>query len=351
MGVTASKFLLWGTVVNLARSKQTAPDEKEMEEMEQRLMNPTHGFFETNGGEKMHYLKYMPEGRAKPKGICVFQHGIGAYCGKDFMPTMVSIMKENGFALYVPDMIGHGFSEGCRFYIPRGKWSINRDGLAEFAKFASSEHEKGTPLFLSGESYGGCLSIHVARMWQDNPDQAPPGFGGIWLTAPAIISDLPPKPVVFILRYFFAALFPRWSPFFMPHTVSPDRIWKDEKVRARNTSKRSISMGLHSGGSQFRLGTAVGLLLALEEVRKSAIPGLTVPFAVAHGTDDYCVPIAGTDFLLEHATTPEDDRGVRRVEGGYHDLFSEDTKVETMMFFMNWMNGIISKKHHKAKVT
>merc|ERR1711935_780148 len=103
-------------------------------------------------------------------------------------------------------------------------------------------------------------------------------------------------------------------------------------------------MGLHSGGSPFRLGTAVGLLRALEEVRKIAIPGLTVPFAVAHGTDDYCVPIAGTDFLLEHATTPEDDRGVRRVKGGYHDLLSEETKVETMMFFMNWMNGRISNK-------
>lgn len=41
MGVTTSKFLLWGTVVNLARSKDTAPDEKEIEEMEQ-VSSDTH---------------------------------------------------------------------------------------------------------------------------------------------------------------------------------------------------------------------------------------------------------------------------------------------------------------------
>jgi len=343
MGVTTSKFLLWGTVVNLARSEDTAPNEKELQEIDEMLMNPTHGFFETKGGEKMHYVKYIPKG-IKPKGICVFQHGIGAYCGKNFIGALSCLMKENGFALYVPDMIGHGFSEGCRFYIPEGQWSINRDGLEAFAQFASSEHEKNTPLFLSGESYGGCLTLHVARMWQNNPEQAPPGFAGIWLTAPAIIGDLPPKPVIFILRYFFAAIAPRWVPFFMPHTVSPDRIWKDEKVRSRNTSKRALSMGLHSGGAKFRLGTAVGLLTALEEVREVAIPGLTVPFAVAHGTDDYAVPITGTDFLLENANTPEDDKAVRRVEGGYHDILSEETKVETMMFFINWMSGRISKK-------
>lgn len=344
MGVQTSKFFLWGTDVKLARSKETAPNKKEMQEMEQMLTNPTHGFFETSTGEKMHYLKYLPEGQTKPKGVCVFQHGIGAYCGKEYMPTLAHIMKTNGFALYVPDMIGHGFSEGCRFYIPKGDWSSNRDGLESFTKFASSEHEKGTPLFLAGESYGGCLTIHIARMWQNNPERAPPGFGGIFLVAPAIIGDLPPRIVTFVLRYFLAPLFPRWIPFFMPNPVSPDRIWKDEKIRKRYTSERALSMGLHIGGRPFRLGTAVGLLSALEEVRETAIPGLTIPFAVAHGTDDICVPIAGTEFLLEHARTPEDDRAVHRVVGGYHDIFSEETREETMMFFMKWMNDRISKK-------
>lgn len=307
------------------------------------LLNPSHGFFDTDTGEKMHYLKYLPEGNTKPKAICVYQHGIGAFCGKTYMAMLARTMTKHGFALYVPDMIGHGFSEGCRFYIPRGRWSINRDGLEAFARFTISQHATGTPSFLMAESYGGCLALHVARLWQDDPRRAPAGFGGICLIAPAIIGDLPPAAVTFTLRYFLAPLLPRWTPFFMPHTVSPERIWKDEAVRRANTAERKISMGLQSGGSPFRLGTATGLLGALEEVREVVIPGLTVPFAVAHGTDDHAVPIVGTEFLLDRSATPEDDRAVRRVVGGYHDIMSEETNEETLMFFITWMEGRISK--------
>jgi len=339
-----SKFLLWGNVVNLDLNKDTFPSEKELQEMDEHFLNPIHGFFTTSSGEKMHYLKYLPEGQTKLKGVLVFQHGIGASSLGHNMPLLARAMLKNGFALYVPDMIGHGFSEGCRFYIPRGRWTINRDGLEAFTQFAASEHEKGTPLFIMGESYGGCLTIHVAKMWQSNPDKAPSGFAGICLIAPAIIADLPSIIVVFFLRYFLAVFFPRWVPFFMPNPVSPDRVWKDEKVRIQVTTGREVTMGLCNGGQAFRLGTAAGLLSAVEKVREVAIPDLKVPFAVAHGTDDYVVPITGTDYLLEHAHTSEEDRAVRRVIGGYHDFLAEDTGADTIMFFTNWMNSRISKK-------
>jgi len=344
MGVQTSRFILWGTTVNLARSKDTAPSEEELQEMDRNIFNPTHGFFDTDTGEKMHYLKYLPEGNTKPKGICIFQHGIGAYGGVPGVAKIARNMTKNGFAFYAPDLIGHGFSEGCRFYIPRGRWTINRDHLEAFAQFATSQHTPTTPSFLMGTSYGGCLTLHVARQWQDDPSRAPPGFSGVCLLCPAIIGDLPPAIVTFVLRYFFAALAPRWVPFFMPQTVSPARIWKDEAVRRENTSGRVLSMGLSNCATPFRLGTAVGLLTALEVVREVVIPGLTVPFAVAHGTEDYCVPIAGTDFLLERACTTEGDRAVRRVIGGYHDMLSEETSEETILFFIKWMDSRISKK-------
>ena len=80
--------------------------------------------------------------------------------------------------------------------IPSGNWKINRDDLVKFAKLAASEHDEGTPLFIIGDSYGGCLAIHAARYFQDNPSEAPKGFTGILLNAPAVIGDIPPAPVV-----------------------------------------------------------------------------------------------------------------------------------------------------------
>lgn len=226
----------------------------------------------------------------------------------------VLFFNANADVFYMLDMLGHGFSEGHRFYVP--DWKVNRDDLDNFGRFVASEHEEGTPIFLTGESYGGCLALHAARKWQD-ADDAPKGFQGIVITAPAIIGDVPPAPVVFVLRYFLKPLRPKWVPFFMPNTVSPDRIWKDPEVREIRNEPRYKSMLLDGSGRAFSLGTATNLLSATEEVREKVIPGLTVPFCVCHGSDDMAVLISGSEYLIEHSNTPQEDRTFFRQIGAY----------------------------------
>lgn len=343
--------------------------------MDEITAYPLHGYLSTREG-KIHYRKYLPsvvddpavnpghENR-NPKGICVFNHGINGHSGNGHrvpdssnsedgkgesegsgngsrytnMALMAREYTAAGYALYALDMLGHGFSEGERFYIPNGDWKINLDHLEQFAKFVASEHDENLPLFLLGESYGACLTIHLARRWQDRPEDAPKGFKGIGITAPAIIGDLPPAPITFVLKNLLAPIFPRSTPFFMPHPVSPERIWKDENIRREQTSEEAAKFGLHAGGRKFRLGTALGLLNALASVREDSIPGLKVPFVVCHGTDDAPVPIASTEYLLEHAETDEKDRAVRIVEGAFHDLMAEPSSQETVEFMLEWLNS------------
>ncbi len=201
--------------------------------MDDLLYNPDHGFFETERGLKLHYQKWVPssvdsysnsngnsngnsssdnvhvEPRPRPRGICVFHHGIhghgGASCkvnGEIYGVACLvkAIVREGGYILYSLDMAGHGFSEGERFVIPNADWKVNRDDLAAFARYVSFSdgdedgdedgEEAGNystgapPLFLLGQSYGGCLSIHIARQWMDNPADAPSNFKGICLLAP-----------------------------------------------------------------------------------------------------------------------------------------------------------------------
>lgn len=122
----------------------------------------------------------------------------------------------------------------------------------------------------------------------------------------------------------------------MPHPISAERIWRDEKIRnAFDLSK--CDLGLHNSGRPFCLGTATGLLMALQSVRETVIPDLSVPFCVLHGTEDHGVLIEGTDYLLEHAKTSEENRAVRKIEGAYHDLLAEPTKNDTMQFIVDWI--------------
>jgi len=274
-------------------------------------------------------------------------------------------LTEAGYVLYTLDQLGHGLSEGDRFYIPNGgDWTVHRDILASFALMAFSEQEKedsSLPIFLMGESYGGNLALHVAKLWQDHPEDAPGykkdvpnednhAFGGIVMFAPAIVADMPPPPITWFLRYILAPIIPRATPFFMPHPLPPERGWKNSKVIEHYTSASAPDkrLGLHDVGKKFCLGTALGLVNAVEDVRENVIPGLNVPFCVCHGTMDEGIPIAGTNYLIKHCHTKEEDRSVNMVEDVLHDLLADDdTKEETVDFVIKWMDGRIDREELK----
>lgn len=315
---------------------------------------------------KLHYRRFLPR-KLPPRAVIVYQHGISTHGGKALVleeeweegkegsgrrrrrKLNLSLMVEDfvvreGFALYAPDMYGHGYSEGVRFWIP-DSWENNVKDLTNFVEgVVAKENTANVPVFLMGESYGGTLVLHAAKKYQDHPELLKP-FGGIILTGPAIIGDLPPAPVTYLLKNVLAPRFPQWRPFFMPNPVSPERIWRDKEVLKIRTDRRSVEMGIDGSGMPFRLGTATNMIDAMEAVRESVIPKLEVPFCVVHGVEDVGVPIAGSDYLYGAAATPNDDREYHRIEGAYHDMLSDPTAEESMGYFV----GFVKKQMAKNK--
>jgi alpha-beta hydrolase superfamily lysophospholipase len=301
------------------------------------------------GGAKLHYRKFMPK-EGKPKAILVYVHGIQTHGGKAFvladgrklnLSLLADVCDKENFSLYAPDMYGHGFSEGTRWMIPT-TWENNLKDLTNFVDLIQGDDPK-VPLFLLGESYGGTLTIHAAKQYQDHPESAPKNFRGIMLTGPAIVGDVPPYPVYFVLRYVLAPLFPTWTPFFMPNPVSADRIWRDPEVVALHTTERMKEMMIDSTGSPFRLGTAKNLLIALELARSRAIHGFKVPYCIAHGTKDMGVPIEGSELMAATASTPAADAEFYRIQDAYHDLLGDHAAEEVTEHFVEFMKKQIQK--------
>jgi acylglycerol lipase len=300
-------------------------------------------------GAKLHYRKVVPK---SPKAILVYVHGIQTHGGKAFVLSngrkinfalLADVCMKEDIALYAPDMYGHGYSEGKRWMIP-DTWENNLKDLDTFVKLIENDYGSTAPLFLLGESYGGTLTIHLARQYQDKPEDSPKNFAGLMLTGPAIIGDVPAYPVYFVLRYMLAPLFPAWIPFFMPNPVSADRIWRDPDVLAVRTTARMKELMIDSAGTPFRLGTATNLLAALEAVRSQAIPGFTVPFCIAHGTQDMGVPIKGSEFMVKNASTPKEDAEFHQVADAYHDLLADPTAEQVVGYFMDFMKKQMQKK-------
>lgn len=254
-------------------------------------------------------------------------------------------MAKEGIAVYSFDALGHGFSEGTRFYIPDGKWQICRDDLVNFCRLAGADFEN-VPLFVSGDSYGGCLALHAAHHFQENDADRPPNFAGCTLNCPSIEADLPAKPVEWFLRYGLAPFFPEWTPFFMPHPITSERIWRDEEAREHFASPEEMH-GLSRGGVPFCLGTAVGLLASLREAQ-AVCQSFRLPFHVNHGDKDYGVPLSGSRRLFDGSHTPAEEKSLNVVANGYHGLFSQTDAEEILDHEIRWIDERI-RKHKESQ--
>lgn len=347
-------YSLWGhTDLNIEIAEDVFADETWHKERDILFDHPQHGYFEScHEGKKLHYRKNLPPEGTPIRAIIVWLHGIHGHSGIGMkcsssdgrytdMALRVRMMNAKGYAVYSHDQLGHGFSEGERFYTPNSDWKIKRDDLVNFTRMAADEHPEDIPLFLSGDSYGGCLAFHAAHVFQtEKPELAPKGFIGCTLNCPAFEGDLPILPVVLFLRYCLAPFFPRWTPFFMPHPISPERGWKEAEPRDYYTDQ-SQSHGLSKGGVPFCLGTASELLSAMEAARL-LIPTFSVPFHINHGSDDYGVPLGGSQFCFKNSKTPTDKRELNIVADGYHGLFSQLDAKETMQHEIDWIEKTIN---------
>jgi len=322
------------------------PNKEQLFELEEGMEGCEHGWITSCfEGAQLHYRKWKPT-TSKPKGVVIWIHGIAAHSGRSLvlkekkrklgMALQCDSWLKEGYALYALDLYGHGYSEGLRWFVP--KFEVNRDDIIAFTKLVAAEWAEETPMILSAESYGGCLALHVAKFFQENPQDAPKAFDSIILQAPAILPpDLPPKPVVNLLTA-LSRKYPTWIPFFMPNPVSTTRIWKDKEVYKIFDSKERREMLIEGGGKPFRLATAVSMLQAMSQVREEIIPGLKVPICVLHGEMDVAVPITGTHLLVDKVATSKADLAVRYLPEAYHDLMADPSAEETMKFMIDFAN-------------
>jgi alpha-beta hydrolase superfamily lysophospholipase len=206
--------------------------------------------------------------------------------------------------------------------------TYEESNLADFEKMCSiiQKENADIPLILIGESYGSALSVNLALKLQKESDlKKKYNLDSVVLTCPALEADLPPLPILWLLRYVLAPRYPTWVPFFMPNPVSADRIWEDPAVLKIRLQPRQQEMLIDGSGIPFRLGTALNCLLGLESAKKRA-PDMTTPYCIVHGTKDAACPISGPEYFVKHtdvAKLPtEQDRQFHKIEGAFHDVLA-----------------------------
>jgi alpha-beta hydrolase superfamily lysophospholipase len=231
----------------------------------------------------------------QPSHLVVIAHGYGEHIGR--YDHVAAALGEHGAAVYGPDHLGHGRSDGERALITDFDPVV--DDLHLLVERARTEHP-GLPLVLVGHSMGGLIATRYAQRHGD-------GLAGLVLSAPllgnpgsALLLAMDPLPEV---------------------PIDPAVLSRDESVWE---AYRSDPLNYHGGFKRPTLAAiAVAILEAALDCRR-----VTGPVLWQHGDADQLVPMAGSRRMIDLLTNADVTRHI--YPGARHEIFNETNRQEVL---------------------
>jgi alpha-beta hydrolase superfamily lysophospholipase len=273
------------------------------------------GRFAGTAGVQLFYQAWLPE-EGRRSAVLVNLHGLGDHSG--LYPTLASHFPGRGIALYAYDMRGNGRSPGQRAYLR--SWDELRGDLHAFLELVR-EWERGTPLFLLGNSLGGLVVLDYAL-------HRPGGLAGVAVAAPPL-GKLGVPPILMALGRVMSRIIPRFS---LPVGMDLTGLARDPAV-----VQAVVSDPLFHRRGTARLSTEVSAAIA----RVQALAGnLSVPLLILHGSADRMVPPDGSREFFTKVGFP--DREFREYPDGYHGLFADFGYQQVLADLEHWIEARIS---------
>jgi len=251
------------------------------------------------------------------KGSVLLLHGIGDHSGR--FEHVASFLNRAGYSVLIPDLRGHGRSQGSRGYI-RDFATLNQD-IDDALKQTRALHPD-RPCFLYGHSMGGLAALYFAldlTARQDAMETRKPD--GLVVTSPAlrILADAPAWKLV--LGKAIRNLFPALS---MDSGLDIQELSDNPQVAERIQSDR-FRHGKITPAAYF------GMLETGAWCLKHA-GGLAVPTLLMHGKSDRITDHAASIEFAESAT----DCQLVLWDHGKHELhnmtFGDDVLCEITRF-------------------
>jgi alpha-beta hydrolase superfamily lysophospholipase len=261
---------------------------------------------------QLFYRAWLPE-EGRRSAVLVNLHGLGDHSG--LYPTLATHFPDRGIAVYAYDMRGNGRSPGQRAYVR--SWDEYRGDLHAFVELVR-ERERGSPLFLLGNSLGGLVVLDYAL-------HRPGGLAGVAVAAPPL-GKLGVPPILMALGRVMSRIIPRFSL----------QVGMDLTGLARDPAvvQAVISDPLFHRRGTARLSTEVTAAIA----RVQALAGsLSVPLLILHGSADRMVPPDGSREFFSKVSFS--DREFREYPGAYHGLFVDTGYQQVLADLEHWIEA------------
>lgn len=255
---------------------------------------------------------WRPKNDARANVVLV--HGLKDHGGR--YDHVGEWFARRGYAIYAPDLRGHGKSDGERFYVD--SFDEYMDDLDVFVG-RIRKREPDRPVFLLGHSMGGAVASRFVL-------EREPDLRGLILSAPALEPNENVSPVLIWLSGFISRFFPR-APVtkvdvkalsHLPEVIEAAR--KDPLSNDRPAPAR----------------TGYEILQAMRRIREKAHE-ITLPVLLMHGTEDHLTNPRGSERLFELAGSQ--DKELKLYEGLYHEILNEEEWGRVLGDIAEWLDA------------
>lgn len=251
---------------------------------------------------------------AAPEAAVVIVHGICEHGGR--YAELAGAFAGAGFAVHVPDLLGHGRSGGPRAHVRRFEQFV--DDVERTLTAVRAENPR-LPLFLLGHSMGGAVAARLAAT-------RPQSLAGLILSAAAVRVHDHLFPLLRRLSALGSFLFPGVRLVRM----GSRHLSRDPAVVADFERDPLVFHG------RFTVRIGAEVLRAAWQVEQEA-ERLTTPLLILHGDDDAVVDIEGSRLL--HSRCGAADKTLRIAVGAYHDLFHDPGWPDLTAETIAWMKA------------
>lgn len=273
------------------------------------------GDFDSAGG-RITWRAWLPDSTVR--AVIVLVHGVSEHSGR--YAHVGSRLAEAGFAVYAPDHLGHGGSEGSRANI--GSIDSAADNVASVLALAGRA-QPDVPKFLLGHSMGSLITLFLTT-------RDPVDVAGIVLSGPPL--DIP---VGNALQRLIAPVVSKVAPDLGVLALDSALISRDPAVVAAYDNDPLVYRG------KVKARTGYEILRGAELV-KQRLDRLTQPLLVLHGTRDGLAAPSSTDRIERDAGSK--DLTVIRYEGLYHEVFNEPEQEKVISDVIEWLESHLTRK-------
>jgi acylglycerol lipase len=273
-------------------------------------LNHQVGYFQGVHDARIYYQAWLPD--REPKAALLIVHGLAEHSGR--YARVAGRLVSSDYAVYAPDLVGHGRSEGPRAYVRR--FSDFTDTVASCLELVLDE-QPGKPIYLLGHSLGATVGV---CSFLDDPSSLAGGvLSGVSVRMPDNVT-----PVTILVAKALSALAPR-----IPvQGIEARWISRDPAVVQAYLSDPLVYTG------RICARTGVELLKAQQHILTQA-SRVKLPVLMVHGSDDLLCPLDGARPFYEAIAST--DKTLQVYDGLYHEVYNEPEHDRVLQDVLDWL--------------